>query len=223
MRFLLFIFLFSLSLEATAKIHFNFTKSKPKKECSESGVKVFPSKIYYLSLKSSFGKKNILSEISTIPIDYTLQKKTNPCPANCKVKNNFKSFITIKQTNVTANSCPLEESKEKYKFKKTFKTKLNKDRKQSMLKTGNKMNKWILNTFVYPYLPIYFGTPSEEYKKITKQACPACSFRITYEYAYKKNNRIDMNMKVSCEDLKKPLSSKQKATLVVKNYWKCSK
>ena len=223
MNFLLFVFLFSLSPEAKKRTFLNFTKAKSKKECSESGVEVFPDKTYFLSLRNSFGKKNFLSEISKIPIEYALRAKPSQCPANCKRKNNFRSFITIKQTRVTANSCPLKESKEKYEFKKMFKTKLNKNQKQSMIKTGNKMNQWILNTFVYPYLPIRFGNPSEEYKKITKDACPSCSFHIAYDYTYEQNNQIDMNMKVSCTDIKKPLFSKQEATLVVKNYWKCFK
>lgn len=55
-----------------------------------------------------------------------------------------------------------------------------------MLKASHRMNDWILNTFVNPWLPIKKGTPSKEYSNILKDACPSCSFYLNYDYTLKK-------------------------------------
>ena len=199
-------------------------KIKTKDACKKKGVEILPSKKYSLSIQKSLFGGNILNKNMEIPIKKKLEPSSKNCPAHCKQTNNIKTFVKIEPQSILINSCPYKEAQENYKFEKSFKYTGTKKiiPKKSMLKASQQMNDWILNTFVNPWLPIKKGTPSKEYLKILKDACPSCSFYLSYDYSFIKDDQVDINMNVQCGDRRKLLSVDQNAVMIVKNYWKCN-
>ena len=202
-----------------SKIKKSEINEKTKTPCDQSGVEVFPPKKLPLGLK--------IHKLSKKAVEYLANKEQEGlrhCPKTCQQKNTYKTFITIAPAAVIPNSCPWPESNEVYSFKKTFTTRksLNSTKQQVREQLEEQMTDWILNTFVYSYVPGKKFTPTKEFhsKKIGK-ACPKCSFYFDYNYFYTNENQIKLDIIVKCGDRKKRIQFARIAQVQIKNYWEC--
>ena len=84
------------------------------------------------------------------------------------------------------------------------------------------MEEWILRTFVYPYIPGVSFTPTKELlSHKTDKACPKCSFYFDYNYFFKGDSQLQLDITVRCGNRKKGLKWTRAATLQIKNEWQC--
>ena len=211
---------------ATKESQTSLQTTSPKKitqtkECNQSGVKTFPQEKFPIGLKSQK-----LSERATKKLTEINKKEgMKYCPENCRQENTYKTFVKIAPALSFQNSCPFSESKEVYSFQKIFTTSADSKvstKKKNFKKTPeNQMTDWILNTFVYPYIPGRKFTPTKEFHSHkTGEACPSCSFYFDYNYFYESKNRLKLDITVKCGDKKKGFKPRI-AQLQIQNHWKC--
>ena len=191
------------------------------KDCHQSGVKTFPAEKFSIGLKSKQ-----LSDRTTKKLEEISKKEgTRYCPENCQQENTYKAFVKIAPASSIPSSCPSPESKEVYSFQKTFipsaDSKVSATKKILKKTPEHQMTDWILNTFVYPYIPGRNFTPTKEFHSHkTGEACPSCSFYFDYNYVYESKNRLKLDITVKCGDKKKGFKSRI-AKLQIQNHWKC--
>ena len=191
------------------------------KECNQSAVKTFPTEIFPIGLKSQK-----LSERTTKKLEEISKKEgTIYCSENCRQENTYKVSVKIAPASSIPGSCPSSESKEVYSFQKTFTpsadSKVSAKKKIFKKTPKNQMTDWILNTFVYPYIPGRNFAPTKEFHSHkTGEACPSCSFYFDYNYFYESKNRLKLDITVKCGDKKKGFKSRI-AKLQIQNHWKC--
>lgn len=191
------------------------------KDCKDKGIDILFEKPFALGLK---GRK--LSKTALKVLGYFEKNPLSHCPSTCRQKNTFRSLIKIAPMTWIKNSCPAPESKEVYSFKKTWTAPpAIEARKQPVREyLEHQMSEWILNTFVYPYVPGARYQPTKEvHSHRIKDACPSCSFYFNYNYFYESDNRLKLDIQVTCGDRKKGLSFSRKAQLQIQNHWQCLK
>ena len=86
-----------------------------KETCGRSGVHRFPPKQFSIGFKGRALSKKALKILAEAE-----QSHQKHCPAACQQENVYKTFIRIQPARSKSGSCPAEQAKESYSFKKTY-------------------------------------------------------------------------------------------------------
>ena len=88
-----------------------------KKKCALSGEEVLleeSSQMDFYIKFSAFNAENI-EKVAAAILD---SGKTGHCPKSCVQENHYKSYVTVRHAAALKGSCPPEQAKEAYSFKK---------------------------------------------------------------------------------------------------------
>ena len=183
---------------------------------SNKSQKIF--KTHIIKSTAIFPEKR-LEKLIDYHLSYIQKGWPQRCPSHCEQVNNYKMLSKIFPADIIKGSCKKEESKESYSLDKKFSFQQN---KKSIKKAHKDMTKWVLATFVYPYLPIPFlpKPTKESIEHNIGEACPSCSFYLDYNYRYTEDNQLDLHITASCRDRRKTLSS-FKLDFILENQWSC--
>ena len=206
----------------------NSKKLVPQKKTSEdskkqplSGIQKTHIKTHVKKMLSPFPNKE---EITFIISQYLLEESKEKellCPDNYELQNNHSLYGEISFLKVQENTCLGEQAKEVYHLNKKLPVK--KRDKENLILVYDELMKWILDIFLYPFLPGHLKAMPKEFTDLNlSESCPACSFEFEFNYKYVGNNIIDFNIKAFCRD-KKSFFSKVKQDNYIINHWKCIK
>ena len=189
--------------------------------CDLSGKRALYSETRKLDNALNFSGqiKTLTKDLLNRHLSYMRRKESkSPCPSTCLRSDSYFVSSKIHPKNTEEGSCREAESKESYSFIKHFPFEQN---KKSIYQAHEDMVEWILDTFAYPfYSPL--AEPSQEFKDHNlSDACPSCSFYFDYNYGYKDNSFILLDITVRCGDKRSFFSGVFEAEFVLWNEWSC--
>lgn len=196
----------------------DFADQTEEKSCNDSGKSQKTFKTHIVKSTAMFPEKR-LNKLIDYHLSYIKKGWPRQCPTHCEQVNNYNMLSKFSPIDIVKGSCKKEESKEIYSFDKKFSFQQN---DQSIKQAHKDMTKWVLATFVYPYLPIPFlpKPTKESIEHNIGEACPSCSFYLDYNYRYAEDNHLDFHITASCRDRRKTLSN-FKLDFTLENHWSC--